>query len=93
MGDLGNIPRLAFPLKALASRRSRTFDRAHARIAARYAHAVKVPIAELTDAAFRSRDVFCPDLFHPNATGHTVWADAAYPFVAEALSRCVHELR
>jgi len=87
VSDLGNIPRLAYPLKALASRRSRAVDRAHARVAARYDHVLKVPIAELTDATFRSRDVFSPDLFHPNAVGHTAWADAAYPFVADALVR------
>jgi lysophospholipase L1-like esterase len=89
VGDLGNIPRLAQPLKALASRRSRAFDRAHARVAARHGHVLKVPIAELTDARFRTAEVFCPDLFHPNRIGHTAWADAAYPFVAGALSRVV----
>ena len=87
VSDLGNIPRLAYPLKALATRRSRTFDRAHVRVADRYDHVLKVPIAELTDATFRSRDVFSPDLFHPNAVGHAAWADAAYPFVADALVR------
>ena len=79
VGDLGNIPRLAHPLKALASRRSRQFDRAHARVAARHDHVVKVPVAELTDARFRGADAFCPDLFHPNCAGHTVWADLAVP--------------
>ena len=89
IGDLGNIPRLAHPLKALASRRSRLFDRAHARVAARHDHVVKVPVAELTDAQFRTRDVFCPDLFHPNCVGHTAWADAAEPYVAAALARAM----
>jgi lysophospholipase L1-like esterase len=87
VGDLGNIPRLAHPLKGLASRRSRAFDRAHARVAARHDHVVKVPIGELTDERFRTAEVFCPDLFHPNRIGHTAWADAAYPFVADALER------
>jgi lysophospholipase L1-like esterase len=50
---------------------------------------VKVPIAELTDAQFRTAEVFCPDLFHPNRIGHTAWADAAHPFVGGALSRVV----
>ena len=86
IGDLGNIPRLVHPLKALATRRSRQFDRAHARVAARHDHVVKVPVADLTDEQFRARDVFCPDLFHPNCAGHTVWAEAAYPFVARALT-------
>jgi lysophospholipase L1-like esterase len=87
VGDLGNIPRLRPPLKELASRRSRAVDRVHARIANRHKHVVKVPIAEHTDKALRSADVFCPDLFHPNCAGHAVWADAAYPVIADALAR------
>jgi lysophospholipase L1-like esterase len=87
VGDLGNIPRLAFPLKALASRRSRAIDRVHARVAGRYGHVVKVPVAQRCDEFFRSADAFCPDLFHPNRAGHAVWADAAYPVIAVALAR------
>jgi lysophospholipase L1-like esterase len=87
VGDLGNIPRLAFPLKALASRRSRAIDRVHARVADRYGHVVKVPVARRCDEFFRSADAFCPDLFHPNRAGHAVWADAAYPVIAAALAR------
>jgi lysophospholipase L1-like esterase len=87
LGDLGNIPRLVHPLKGLASRRSRAIDRVHARVAARYGHAVKVPIAQRCDEFFRSADAFCPDLFHPNRAGHAVWADAAYQVIAAALAR------
>ncbi len=87
VSDLGNIPRLSFPLKALASQRSRAVDRVHARVAARREHVLKVPIAELTDDAFRTGAVFSRDLFHPNRVGHTAWADAAYPVIAEALAR------
>ena len=71
------------------SRRSAAFDRAHARVAARHDHAVKVPVAELTDAQFRTAGMFSPDLFHPNRVGHAAWADAAYPFIADALTRVV----
>jgi lysophospholipase L1-like esterase len=87
VGDLGNIPRLRQPLKTLASRRSGAVDRVHTRVANRHKHVVKVLIAEHTDKAFRSADVFCPDLFHPNCAGHAVWADAAYPVIADALAR------
>jgi lysophospholipase L1-like esterase len=87
LGDLGNIPRLRFPLKVLASRRSRAVDRIHARVARRYGHAVKVPIAQRCDAFFCDTSVFCPDLFHPNRAGHAVWADAAYPVIVDALAR------
>jgi len=93
LGDLGNIPRLRFPLKALASRRSRAVDRVHARVAARHGHVVKVPIAQRCDEFFRSIDAFSPDLFHPNRAGHAVWADAAYPVIADALRRCVSQRR
>jgi lysophospholipase L1-like esterase len=31
--------------------------------------------------------MFCADLFHPSRIGHTAWADAAYPFIADALAR------
>jgi lysophospholipase L1-like esterase len=89
LGDLGNIPRLAFPLKVLASMRSRAVDRIHARVAARHGHAVKVPIAQRCDDFFRSADAFCPDLFHPNRAGHAVWADAAYPVISAALARAM----
>jgi lysophospholipase L1-like esterase len=93
VGDLGNIPRLRFPLKALASRRSRAVDRIHAQVARRHAQAVKVPIAQRCDEFFRRPDAFCADLFHPNRAGHAVWADAAYPVIADALRRCVSERR
>ena len=93
LGDLGNIPRLRFPLKALASRRSRAIDRIHARVATRHGHVVKVPIAQQCDKFFRSVDVFCPDLFHPNRAGHAAWADAAYPVIADAFRRCVSQRR
>jgi lysophospholipase L1-like esterase len=89
LGDLGNIPRLAFPLKALATRRSRAVDRIHARVASRHGHVVKVPVAQRCDEFFRTPDAFCPDLFHPNRAGHAVWADAAYPVIAAALARAM----
>jgi lysophospholipase L1-like esterase len=89
VGDLGNIPRLRFPLKVLASARSRAIDRVHARVGRRHANAVKVPIAECCDDFFRTAGAFCPDLFHPNRAGHAVWADAAYPVIADALARVV----
>lgn len=91
LGDLGNIPRLKFPLKVLASRRSRAVDRVHARVARRHSHAVKVPVAQRCDEFFRDVGVFSPDLFHPNRAGHAVWADAAYPVIADALRRCAPE--
>jgi lysophospholipase L1-like esterase len=87
--DLGNIPRLLFPLRLLASRQSRAVDRVHARVANRHRHVVKVPIAERCDEFFRSADAFSPDLFHPNRAGHAVWADAAYPVIAAALARAM----
>ncbi|MEX1004075.1 MAG: hypothetical protein WD156_01740 [Acidimicrobiia bacterium] len=34
---------------------------------------------------FRDRRVFSPDLFHPNADGHLVWAEVAYELLAPTL--------
>ncbi len=87
VGDVGAAPRVPFPLKMVVSERSRAVDRIHARVAAQHGVA-KVAVGELTNDLFRSRpERFCADLFHPNRGGHTVWADAAFPVVAEVIAR------
>jgi lysophospholipase L1-like esterase len=90
VGDLGAIPGLGFPLRTVVTARSRMFDRVHARVAARHEAVRKIPVTESTDVVFRTRPgLFCPDLFHPNADGHAVWAAAAYPVIAEVLAELV----
>src|SRR5262249_45118893 len=53
VGDLGNIPRLVHPLKALPYRPSRHFDREHARGGAPRAHVGERPRAAVTDENVR----------------------------------------
>lgn len=86
IGDLGTIPRLVPPLDLLARRRGRLVDRIHAEIAERHHNVVKIPMWELTAEDFRTRsDVWSPDLFHPSAAGHAVWARAALTVLAPRL--------
>jgi len=94
VGDLGTAPRLGYPLRAIASARSRAADRIHARVAARSPRVFKVPVAEYTTHEFRRRraELFCPDLFHPNREGHALWADAAFPVLVDALARATAEV-
>ncbi len=88
VGDLGSVPRALFPLSAILTRLSAVVDGYHREAAASVPNAVKVPMRELCSHAFRTRpEVFSPDLYHPGAAGHLVWADAAYPTFLEALQR------
>ena len=78
MGDLGTIPRLPAPLDRIARGRGRWGDAAAARVAARHG-AIKADMWGLTTEQFRSDPgIFAPDLFHPSAVGHLVWAEAAW---------------
>ena len=78
VGDLGTVPRLLPPLRQLASRRGRRGDAVQARVAERYG-AIKADLWGAAADAFRSDpSIFSPDLFHPAAPGHRVWADAAW---------------
>lgn len=86
VGDIGSAPLLPFPLRMVVSQRSRVADRIHARVAAGDTDVMKVPVAE-TATTFHSRpDLFCSDRFHPNRAGHRVWADAAGPVLARAVT-------
>lgn len=86
VGDLGSIPRLAPPLRQMASRLGRRGDRVHAAIADRY-DAIKVDQWRSAALEFRTRkDVWSVDRFHPNAAGHEIWArvcwEVVYPLSA-----------
>ena len=76
LGDLGNIARVPPPLHHALRRRSRAICRRIEQVAARHDRAVVLDVTS-TDVHFRDRGVFGPDLFHPNPTGHTIWATAA----------------
>jgi lysophospholipase L1-like esterase len=87
VGDVGSAPRLPFPLSAMATAVCRTVDLVHRRVAGTRPGVFKAPMCEVTTAAFRSRsDVWATDRYHPNAAGHTLWADAVRPAFADALA-------
>lgn len=86
VGDLGSIPRLAFPLDRIASAAGHVADWVHRRVAARHGIA-KIDQWRLTTAAFNSGiHMFAPDLFHPSSIGHQAWADALIPTLDEVVA-------
>jgi lysophospholipase L1-like esterase len=93
VGDLGNVPRVPFPLTLVASARSRAVDRIHRRVAERFDFADKVPVGAMSARFTRDRSLFGPDWFHPSRAGHAIWADAATPVVTSALERVVRQRR
>ncbi len=79
MGDLGTVPRAAFPLSSLLTTWSALINGIQERAATRHDNVWMIPMRRLTTPAFRREDVFSPDKYHPNVAGHTVWAEAAIP--------------
>lgn len=78
MGDLGTIPRLPTPLDLIVRQRGRQGDQVARRVAQRR-EVVKPDMWALTAHQFRTNpSIWAPDLFHPSAVGHRVWADAAW---------------
>lgn len=91
VGDLGDCPRLPFPLGVIAGERCRVANAVHARVASAIDGVVRAPLREVSGDAFRDPSLFSPDLFHPNVDGHAVWARAAFPVVATAVSQALRE--
>lgn len=91
VGDLGDCPRLPFPLGAIAGERCRVANAIHTRVAAELDGVIRAPLREVSGDAFRDPSMFSPDLFHPNAQGHAVWARAAFPVVATAVTQALRE--
>lgn len=75
--DMGAIPRLAQPLRAIAGLRGRQLDEVVRAVAAD-AGASSVPIGPATGPAFRAEPerYFAADEYHPSAAGYRLWADA-----------------
>lgn len=86
VGDMGTVPRLPPLVAAAARRRGRALNTVHQQVAARHGALVADQWAWVADR-FRDRTVFAPDLFHPNAAGHAVWAEVAYDLIYPALGR------
>jgi lysophospholipase L1-like esterase len=79
--DMGAVPRLAQPLRAVAGRRARQLNGA-LREVVRSEGLTQARILEETGPAFRADPgLFSADRFHPDARGYAVWV----PVLTEAL--------
>ncbi|MEZ5175915.1 MAG: GDSL-type esterase/lipase family protein [Acidimicrobiia bacterium] len=80
VGDLGTIPRFPEVVRGVARIRARAMDRAIARVAARYPHAVKSNAWDVMHPWFEEHpSMFAGDLFHASASGHMLFASVARP--------------
>ncbi len=88
VGDLSVIPRLPRSLRPIVSVRSSTIDRLHRQVTSAVDGVTRVPVRELSDPRFRAGGValFSPDLFHPNAAGHQIWAELFTPYLAATIA-------
>lgn len=86
VGDLGNVARFPPPLNEWLRRRSQWSSRA---VEAMVADRDRVALLDVTpsNGAFRDRDMFAADLFHPTSAGHLRWAEAAQPGLQAAFDR------
>lgn len=85
--DMGAVPRLAQPLRAIAGGRGRQLDEV-VRAVAEEAGATYVPIAEATGPNFRAEPevMFAADDYHPSAAGYRLWAAAVLAEVPDLTS-------
>ncbi len=84
IGDLGTVPRLPTLARGIGRIRGRAFDRAVARVAARYSNVVKSVTWGPQWRLFEEGDpahVFAADRFHVAAAGQVVFAAAFQPVV------------
>jgi len=84
VGDLGNVARVPMPLSSLLRQRSIAISRRIAAVVADHDGAVLLDVSP-SNVGFRDRGVFAEDLFHPNETGHALWAQAAEPGLRRVL--------
>lgn len=85
VGDLGNVARVPMPLSSVLRQRSLAISRRIETVVARHERAVLLDVTA-SNVGFRDRGVFAEDLFHPNRTGHALWADAAAPGLRAVLA-------
>jgi lysophospholipase L1-like esterase len=78
VGDLGTIPRLAPPVRQMASRLGRRADRIHQQVADRHGVIKAEQWAWASHEFRRRRDVWSADRFHPNGAGHEIWATTCW---------------
>jgi lysophospholipase L1-like esterase len=86
VGDLGAMARIPSPLSAVITVRARQVNRIIRRNCQRHANVRYIDVSS-ADGAFRAggRHIFTPDLFHPNDSGHAIWAGVAGPILAHAI--------
>lgn len=84
--DMGSIPRLAQPLRALAGWRGRQLDQVVQELAAATG-AAYVDIAGATGPAFRAEPdrFYAGDRYHPSDEGYRRWAEAVLDVVGSAM--------
>ena len=84
--DMGSIPRLAQPLRAVAGWRGRQLDRVVQEVAAATG-AAYVDIAGATGPAFRADPdrFYARDDYHPSDEGYRRWAEAVLDVVGSAM--------
>lgn len=84
--DMGSIPRLAQPLRALAGWRGRQLDRVVREVAAATG-ASYVDIAGATGPPFRADPdrFYAGDDYHPSDAGYRLWAEAVLDVVDSAM--------
>ena len=88
VGDLGNIPRLMWPLNSMARWRGTLMDAAHVRVSDSSDRIIKVPIREVAAPRIaEAPGAFSGDLFHVSSTGHRIWAETLLPHLEEAITR------
>jgi lysophospholipase L1-like esterase len=85
VGDLGNIARVPRPLNLLLRTRARIISNHIQIVVAAHPGVVLIDVTG-ADAGLRDRSVYADDLFHPNRSGHALWADAARPGLVAALT-------
>lgn len=85
IGDLGNLARVPPPLTSVLRRRSAQVRRQIEDVVERHPGAVLLDVTA-SNPGFRDRSVFADDLFHPNASGHALWAESARPGLAQLLA-------
>ncbi|HVE70775.1 MAG TPA: SGNH/GDSL hydrolase family protein [Thermoanaerobaculia bacterium] len=81
--DMGSPPRIPWPLRGIASHRTKQVNRMFLAEAAKHGLTF-APIAAVTGPMFRrDRSLFAADRFHPNDRGYATWI----PVLNEALAR------
>lgn len=89
MGDLGSPPRMLVPFNWLLRWRSWQGDRAQRRVVAARPGVRKVVMRANDDRWRASAELWSDDGFHPNRSGHALWAETIFPALEAAIEAAV----